>query len=641
MKSKKSQNRKKVLSLLTALAIALSTLLQGVTGNEPDNEPPEELPVAEEHSVQLMARDNVIWNNHNPWTSEPLTITSDGTLHTLKIEDFESLQIVSLSLMSEGANFCTGLPWCSRNDCGFFDSVRLPGSLYNTVVTFESVIANGNIPLIDEPVFAGLADEDYPFYTGVYANSELWNGWYEGHQRLTNVTVNPSVNDSGDSFSLVTGAWIQSIEVTFSVSVTTFCYDCGWWSFMCVCCDCEECERCLFVGCCTRCCIGFDWCDGDCAKWWGRECCDICSPCGECCECIECAGCAKCFRRCCSYCCKGFEDCGTPCDDCCLCFFPDCLPCCRCIEDCDGCCYCDGKECEGCWSCDRRGLCGVCNYCIFCNDCYRIPCVCIPCEDCDEFPCECEATFTINITGEDIFSNRVYTVAGEYVRPPEKAINPELIKGVRFTFDVPDFNCDGKHLLWGVHEIGGCVVTLVEINFSGVDDVFCYSDKQSITYMFEEEIERLSVGAYSVFPGNDGRVLVEVLGENDVVLKRGQQELSICDGCKKIESDCDCIELPADPCKICLLCTNPPQNRKGRILGTSPDPTIFDALQIVMYIVGMENNIDNCGNALYAALIVTDRTPETENTPTIFDALQIVLYVIGKENDIPINEKMP
>jgi len=41
----------------------------------------------------------------------------------------------------------------------------------------------------------------------------------------------------------------------------------------------------------------------------------------------------------------------------------------------------------------------------------------------------------------------------------------------------------------------------------------------------------------------------------------------------------------------------------------------------------MDNEIDKCGNALYAALL----TPESQETgePTIFDAIEILTIIVG------------
>ncbi|MCL2070813.1 MAG: leucine-rich repeat domain-containing protein [Oscillospiraceae bacterium] len=60
----------------------------------------------------------------------------------------------------------------------------------------------------------------------------------------------------------------------------------------------------------------------------------------------------------------------------------------------------------------------------------------------------------------------------------------------------------------------------------------------------------------------------------------------------------------------------------GHVLGNL-DITIFDALEILKYIVGIDNVIDNDAMALEAALIVSD------DVPGIFDVLEILKFLVG------------
>jgi hypothetical protein len=102
----------------------------------------------------------------------------------------------------------------------------------------------------------------------------------------------------------------------------------------------------------------------------------------------------------------------------------------------------------------------------------------------------------------------------------------------------------------------------------------------------------------------------------------------VCGDCG--ENPCECgTDLPIDPCDDCSLCTlvsNGETVPKGRILG-GEKPGIFDALEILKSIVGMSNRTADCGNALYAALIVPNRPQE--NTPNIFDALEVLKHIVG------------
>ena len=62
----------------------------------------------------------------------------------------------------------------------------------------------------------------------------------------------------------------------------------------------------------------------------------------------------------------------------------------------------------------------------------------------------------------------------------------------------------------------------------------------------------------------------------------------------------------------------------GHVLGNL-DITIFDALEILKYIVGIDNVIDNDAIALEAALIVSD------DVPGIFDVLEVLKYLVNMD----------
>ncbi|MCL2070760.1 MAG: hypothetical protein FWH07_00805 [Oscillospiraceae bacterium] len=71
----------------------------------------------------------------------------------------------------------------------------------------------------------------------------------------------------------------------------------------------------------------------------------------------------------------------------------------------------------------------------------------------------------------------------------------------------------------------------------------------------------------------------------------------------------------------------------GRILDNNDEPTIFDVLEILKHIVGMNGVIKSGGpdsRAWNAALI----TPESQvsGTPTIFDVLEILKYIVGMDS---------
>ncbi|MCL2071610.1 MAG: leucine-rich repeat domain-containing protein, partial [Oscillospiraceae bacterium] len=60
--------------------------------------------------------------------------------------------------------------------------------------------------------------------------------------------------------------------------------------------------------------------------------------------------------------------------------------------------------------------------------------------------------------------------------------------------------------------------------------------------------------------------------------------------------------------------------------------TIFDALEILKYLVGINGVIDNCDDALAAALITENS--QTSGEPGIFDVLEILKYLVGMPNVI-------
>ncbi|MCL1903092.1 MAG: hypothetical protein FWF94_01575 [Oscillospiraceae bacterium] len=663
--------KKRIVSIFIIVLMFINVLT--TVGAEPPKEVEPDYPPIEPGEaaveIRLMARDNINWQKHNTLMSESVTLTRDESeIHTVTIENMNLTQVVSLALMSAEANYCDGCN-SGRDDCGFEYAPKLPHSMYEDDIKVHSVVANGDIPLIDAPFETWLSGEDHPFYTGVYPNAELWNGWYNDCQYLTNVDVIPSTGTNGDAFALkgTPRPTITSIEVTFSIVTYDFCWFCHEWGDNCVCCKgCGVCERCLFERCCYYCCMGYDDCTGFCGE--RLVCCQYCNPCGVCCICTDCPGCELCFESCCYYCCEGYGRCDGYCGKCCACNPPPCDDgCCWCGKNgywedddtyvyvpCGDCCQCgnymyyDDKDnyitCGNCCWCAPR-FCGKCNSCTMCNICWSVPCGC--CEICGDYVCICVPTYKVSLQGGRF--DRSVDITGQDAKKP---INPDLIKGIRITFDIPNFKCDGKHLYWG-DNLGGCMGMLVVTNLNSEVDFFCYSKKKSITYRFNnEKIEELYVALVSVFKGNDGTVLVEVLGENDVVLKPGQQELQktepkpkpkpkLCDKCKK--EPCVCGVVVNDYCnkregkKPCLLYAcgicNPNKAwlRLGNIRGTG-EIEIFDALEILLYLVKMDGNIIEHGNesvtaaqAKKAAIISAEGFKAGE--PTIFCFIEILLYL--------------
>ena len=95
-------------------------------------------------------------------------------------------------------------------------------------------------------------------------------------------------------------------------------------------------------------------------------------------------------------------------------------------------------------------------------------------------------------------------------------------------------------------------------------------------------------------------------------------------------------KLPSPPCDDCNLCTKISKEGyksvKGHILGTD-EPAIFDLIEVLKYLIKMDNAIDNCGNSHYAALLSPNG--KSSGKPTIFCGIEILKYLIkmidGKE----------
>ncbi|MCL1904058.1 MAG: hypothetical protein FWF94_06560 [Oscillospiraceae bacterium] len=89
------------------------------------------------------------------------------------------------------------------------------------------------------------------------------------------------------------------------------------------------------------------------------------------------------------------------------------------------------------------------------------------------------------------------------------------------------------------------------------------------------------------------------------------------------------------PCSTHKPTIIPVTFHKGRILDNNAKPTIFDFIEILKYLVNIENEISIGGvgsRAWNAALI----TPES-TSPTIFDGIEILKYLVGIENYIGEN----
>jgi hypothetical protein len=147
------------------------------------------------------------------------------------------------------------------------------------------------------------------------------------------------------------------------------------------------------------------------------------------------------------------------------------------------------------------------------------------------------ATWNVEMKGDDKFPEITFQVAGGDVLVKSEAICYSLVRGVRFTFDLPGHECDANS---DDEDATGECDSCVGVAFGhtgnggwGQED-FCYDDKKSITidlsaHAWQDGVDGaagtglnyLNVSAASHVAGNAGTVKIEVLGEGNKVLARG------------------------------------------------------------------------------------------------------------------------
>jgi hypothetical protein len=135
------------------------------------------------------------------------------------------------------------------------------------------------------------------------------------------------------------------------------------------------------------------------------------------------------------------------------------------------------------------------------------------------------ATYVFDILGEGDNWDVQAHVAGSSVTNPANAINPELIKGVRYTFYLSNFEEEKHAELNNWVMCDGCIsVAWNSSQTSWGQFQFCYELSNSFTVdLSDYSLEWLQVSAASWFEGFEGVVAIELLGENGAVLQRGQQ----------------------------------------------------------------------------------------------------------------------
>ena len=143
----------------------------------------------------------------------------------------------------------------------------------------------------------------------------------------------------------------------------------------------------------------------------------------------------------------------------------------------------------------------------------------------------------------------------------------------------------------------------------------------SYTSHYDPSVEMVNHGIYAQV-GDTGFV-ISVYAKNGTDLPI---ELSSYDGLREL-----CTQLMETSELIvmcdCNFCVLGAPLRYGHILG-NPDIKVSDALEILKYIVGMNNVIEECAVAFDAALIVS------EEKPGVSDALEILKEIVGMPNKI-------
>jgi beta-glucanase (GH16 family) len=156
-------------------------------------------------SVQLMARDNA---GYRTYIGEPLTLTGAQTYTTTVFTD-RNVGLVNLSLAAAGATYDEAAPM--RN------ASRAPAGWNNARVRFDKIVFNNTVEVNNTHGTAPLVDT-WGVMNG-FVNAELWNGWSTEHQRLsgTNITT---VNNGTDGFSfrVRNTPQINTITVTFTIT---------------------------------------------------------------------------------------------------------------------------------------------------------------------------------------------------------------------------------------------------------------------------------------------------------------------------------------------------------------------------------------------------------------------------------------
>ncbi|MCL1789689.1 MAG: hypothetical protein FWG33_04950, partial [Oscillospiraceae bacterium] len=144
--------------------------------------------------------------------------------------------------------------------------------------------------------------------------------------------------------------------------------------------------------------------------------------------------------------------------------------------------------------------------------------------------------------------------------------------------------------------------------------------------------------AASWITGNNGTVLIEVLGENGVVLKLGQQEYTTV-GCVNGPGGRECKLI------VCKICNKDNAFKLSGDTNGDGKVDIFDCLEILKYLVKMKCTITHGSDKITIAQAekagIISKQGFDKNEPQIFCVLEILKYMVKMTSEITAEHFVP
>ena len=268
-------------------------------------------------------------------------------------------------------------------------------------------------------------------------------------------------------------------------------------------------------------------------------------------------------------------------------------------------CVCVIETCD----CDRRiQICDICRYIGYCRGCRLIPCQCVI----------SDTPFTSHlppVTGTTNTSEQlpVMTTPQEIVTTPTQ---PPIVTQSPTTIATSDTNESSSKLpcgcIWGVDVCG-----------------ICWHMQNETCFICREE------NCVCVIETCDCDRRIQIC---DIC-----RYIGYCRGCRLIPCQCIISDIPPTPPPLPTtgttntseqlpVMTTPQANEnqgnrfmKGHVLNNQ-EITIFDGIEILKYIVGIDSEINKSEYAFNASLITSDSQKNGE--PTIFDFVEILKYIV-------------